>query len=328
MACKRWTTIVASVAAASLLAACSGAASSDESAGAGEGDGALTPVTVGTTPIVNAGTLYLGIEQGFFEDEGLDVTPQVIQAAATAIPSMLNGELNFALVSAIPTITAHSRGIPVAAVMGNEVYPESSEGDPNAVLVAADSPINSAADLGGTTIAVVGLKSAPELATRVALRDAGVDLTTVEFVEIPFPDMASAVQNGRVDAAMVGDPFLDQGLAQGLKAVSHPFSEAFAGMTGLMWISVRPYLEANTETAEAFTRAMERSVQYAVEHPDEVRAIAAEFTPLPPEALEAVRLPPFHPDLDEADIAELAEVMATEGFLEKEPDLTGLVWRP
>jgi NitT/TauT family transport system substrate-binding protein len=283
---------------------------------------------VGVTPILNAAPLYLGIEQGFFADEGLDVTPQVIQAAATAIPSMLNGELQFALISAVPVITARGQGLPVAAVTGNDVYAATAEEDGAALVVAADSPVQDTGDLAGTTLAVVGLRSAPELATRLALQEAGVDPGSVEFVEVPYPEMASAVAEGRVDGALTVDPFLQQGLAQGLRVAGHPFSEALPDVTGLAWVGVLPYLQDNPDAAEAFARAMARSVEYAAEHPDEVRTSGAEFTQLPPQALAAVTLPAFDADLDADELDQIAGYMVDQGFVEEAPDLSDLVWQP
>jgi NitT/TauT family transport system substrate-binding protein len=310
------------------LAALAGCGSGGASAGGGTNEQGQTSVAVGITPVLNAAPLYLGIKQGFFEDEGLAVTPRVIQAAATAIPSMLNGELQFALVSSVPVITARGQGLPVAAAVGNDVYVDTPDQDAAAVLVAADSPIQKTGDFSGTTIAVVGLRSAPELATRLALQEAGVDPGTVEFVEVPYPEMISAVADGRVDGALVVDPFLQQGLAQGLRAASYPFSEALPRVTGLTWVGVLPYLQANQETATAFARAMTRSVEYAAAHPDEARAVAAEFTQLTPEALTAVHLPAYEAELDPQVFRRIAEHMTAQGFLQGTPDVENLVWQP
>jgi NitT/TauT family transport system substrate-binding protein len=323
---KTLTTVAAMAVGMTALAGCG--SGGDASAGGGTNDDGLTSVTVGITPVLNAAPLYLGIEQGFFEQEGLDVKPQVIQAAATAVPSMLNGELQFALVSSVPVITARGQGLPVAAVVGNDVYVDTPDQDGAAILVGASSPIQDTGDLANTKIAVVGLRSAPELATRLALRKAGVDPDSVEFVEVPYPEMLSAVTDGRVDGALIVDPFLQQGLSQGLRAASHPFSEALPGVTGLTWVSVLPYLQDNQDAATAFAKAMTKSVEYAAEHPDEARATGSEFTQLSPEALAAVHLPAYDADLDTKVFGQIADDMTTEGFLDKAPEVDGAIWQP
>lgn len=151
-------------------------------------------LSVDITPIANAASLYVAIDQGFFEDEGLTVTPEVIQNASTAVPSLLNDELQVALMTSVPAVTAASKGVPIEIVSGNDRYPEDPSGDTTALVAASGSGVETAGDLGGKTVAVVGLKSAPELALRIVLRDSGVDPDDVEVVEIAYPDMSGGMQ--------------------------------------------------------------------------------------------------------------------------------------
>ena len=41
----------------------------------------LTTIAVGVVPVVDVAPLYLGIDQGFFEEEGLDVQPATLITA-------------------------------------------------------------------------------------------------------------------------------------------------------------------------------------------------------------------------------------------------------
>lgn len=47
----------------------------------------LTPVTVGVIPIADTAPLYLGDAQGFFEEEGLDLTIETATGGAAIVPS-------------------------------------------------------------------------------------------------------------------------------------------------------------------------------------------------------------------------------------------------
>src|SRR5690554_6026136 len=73
------------------LNACGGGGNASE-AGA---DG-LAKITVGTMPIVTNSGLALGVEKGFFEDEGLDVTLETGQGGAALLPAVINGQYDFA----------------------------------------------------------------------------------------------------------------------------------------------------------------------------------------------------------------------------------------
>ncbi|GAA2219622.1 hypothetical protein GCM10009850_121090 [Nonomuraea monospora] len=318
---RRSFLVAAGLSATGLLTACGG----PEAGGGGTTADGRTVINVGVTPLLNAAPLYLGIKKGFFSAEGLAATAKTIQTAATAIPSMLKGELQYALVSTVPAINARAQGLQINMVLGNDVYAEKTKDDGAAILVRTDSRIKKAADLAGATVGVVGLKSMPELAVRLAMRQAGADPSSAKFVELPYPEMNSAVQQGRVDAVLSADPFLQQGLAQGLRQPCAPYSEALPKVTGLSWIGAGAYLQEHSDAAQRFVTAMTKSVQYAAEHPDEVRAEAGTFTTISAAALGEVRLPIFEPRLDMTQVQKIANAMMTEEFIAKEPDLSGLV---
>ena len=75
-------------------------------------------------------------------------------------------------------------------------------------LLAPKGGVTDAKQLEGKTVSVNTLKNLPEVAVRNALEQAGVDPSTVKFVEIPFPDVPAALESKRVDAAFAVEPFV------------------------------------------------------------------------------------------------------------------------
>ena len=75
------------------LAACGGGG---DSGGGTEAEGEMQAVTVGVIPIVDTAAIWLGEEQGFFEEEGLDVTVDVSAGGAAAVPGLMSGGLQLA----------------------------------------------------------------------------------------------------------------------------------------------------------------------------------------------------------------------------------------
>lgn len=287
-----------------------------------------TALAVGITPIANAAHLYVALEQGFFEDEGLEVTPSIIQTASTAIPSLLNDELQVALMTSVPVVTAASKQLPIRVISGSDLYPEDGATDTTALVAAAGSGVSTVADLDGKTVAVVGLKSAPELALRVVLEDAGVDSGDVEVVEIAYPDMVAALESKRVDAAFIVDPFLSAAKSAGLPVISQPFTDGIGGMSALQWVVSDAVVQANPDTAEKFASAMEKAGEYANGHPEAVRAVLPEFTSLSPEAIENSILPVYDASLTVEDVQRFIDLMVREGFIDEGYDPSGLLWSP
>lgn len=316
---------VAAIAAGGLvLSACSGGSSAETAKPAAN---EATKLTVGITPIANAASLYVALDQGYFKDEGLEVTPNIIQTAATAIPSLLNNELQFALMTAVPTVTAASKGLPIKVVAGSDRYPVDGEHDTTALVVSPESGAQSVADLAGKTVALVGLKSAPELALRVVLEDAGVKPDSVKLVEIAYPDMVSALKANRVDAAFIVDPFLSAAKAAGLKAISQPFTDGLGDMSALLWVTSDAFVKANPTTALKFAKAMHKAGVYANEHPDAIREVLPKFTKLSPEAIAKSILPEYdEKGVTAKDIKAYVDLMTREGFIDKGFDSNGLLW--
>lgn len=282
-------------------------------------------LSVGITPIANAASLYVALDQGIFEDEGLTVTPEVIQNASTAVPSLLNDELQVALMTSVPAVTAASKGVPIEIVSGNDRYPEDPSGDTTALVAASGSGVETAGDLGGKTVAVVGLKSAPELALRIVLRDSGVDPDDVEVVEIAYPDMVSALQSGRVDAAFVVDPFLNAAEAAGLPVIGHPFTEGLGGRTALVWMASKQFAQENQDAIEHFARAMQRAGEYSNDHPEDVLDQLSEFTSLSDEAIKGSVAPTYDTEISDEDVESYAQLLVGEGFIKEEFDTSGLL---
>ncbi|MFV0319215.1 MAG: ABC transporter substrate-binding protein [Microbacterium sp.] len=323
---RRPLAVIAALAAMTLAGCASGPTS--ESLPSGEATPAAT-ITVGVTPIANAAPVYLGIDQGFFEEQNLEVTPTIIQAAAAAIPSLLNDELQFALVSPVPTITGASKGLPLNIVLANDHYGSGADFLDGAALIAsANSGLSDVTELEGKTIAVVGLRSAPELAMRLTLEANDVDPDSVDFVEIAYPDMVSALQSDRVDAAVVVTPFLTQAKADGLALLSQPFVDGLGGEVGTTWVASSTFLDEEPDVAVRFTTAMTKAVAYAAENPAEVRRIMATYTEMSEQALANALLPVYNSQITDANIQFFADAMYAQGFIEDEFDTAGVLWKP
>ncbi|RNL86095.1 ABC transporter substrate-binding protein [Halostreptopolyspora alba] len=62
----------------------------------GEDDSAMDEISVGVIAIVDVAPIYLGEQQGFFEDRGIELNFEVGSGGAAAIPGVASGDLDFA----------------------------------------------------------------------------------------------------------------------------------------------------------------------------------------------------------------------------------------
>ncbi|WP_198012452.1 ABC transporter substrate-binding protein [Promicromonospora sukumoe] len=312
-------------AAALLLAACGGPSEAGTGSADGGADGGLTPVKVGVIPIVDVAPIYLGVQEGFFEEEGLDVTLELAQGGAAVVPAVVAGEYQFGFSNVTSLLVASSQGLPLKAVApGNSTTGVAGE-DFSAVVVPEDSDVEDAADLAGRTVAVNTLNNIGDTTIRKVVADAGGDADAVEFVEMGFPDMPAAVAGGQVDAAWIVEPHLTRALQDGARVVASNFAETDPDLLIAAYFTSEQQIAADPDAVEGFTAAMEKSLTYAEEHPDETRAVLDTYTEIDPAVKEAMVMPRFAPGLDAASFQVLADLGLEQGMFDEAVDTSALL---
>jgi NitT/TauT family transport system substrate-binding protein len=301
----------------------------DDTAGGGtaeSGDGGeLTPIEVGVVPVVDVAPLYLGISQGFFEEEGLDVEPVPAQGGAAIIPAVVNGDQQIGFSNIVSLLIAQTENVPVQIISQGVQATDDAENDTAAVGVAADSDIREPVDLEGKTIAVNTLRNISPLTITAALDAEGVDTSTLNFVEVPLPDMVGQLESGDVDAAGLVEPFVTIGKDAGGRMIIYDRVATEPEMTIANYFASEQYLQSDPEVVEGFVRAMNRSLTYATDHPDEARQAIGEYTEIEPAVLEQVVLPLWQEDLNRDSIEHTAELMVDQGIVDERPDVDALI---
>jgi NitT/TauT family transport system substrate-binding protein len=294
--------------------------------GAGDdGGGELTHIEIGVVPVVDVAPLYLGIEKGFFEEEGLDVEPVVAQGGAAIIPSVVRGDQPIGFSNIVSLLIAQTEDLPVQVISQGVQATDDPENDTAAVAVAGDSDIREVADLEGKTIAVNTLRNISPLTITAALDAEGVDTSTLEFVEVPLPDMVGQLDAGDVDAAGLVEPFVTIGENAGDRMLVYDRVATEPEMTVANYFTSSQFLESDPEVVEGFVRAMNRSLEYATDNADEARQAIGQYTEIEPDVLEQVVLPLWQEDLNRDSIEHTAELMVEQGITEDRADVDALI---
>ncbi|MGH2982077.1 MAG: ABC transporter substrate-binding protein [Solirubrobacterales bacterium] len=318
---RRWTwltALLAALACAALLAACGG----DDDDGGGGGPETLK---VGVIPIADVAPLYLGMEKGFFEEEDLVLKPQLAAGGAAITPAVVSGDFQIGFSNVISLLIAASEGLPVQIISQGVLAAATPEDAWANLLVLKDGPIQEPSDLEGKTIAVNTLNNICEVTIKASLEKEGVAVDTLEFTEVPFPDMNAALEAGRVDGACVVEPFVSQGLAGEARGINPFYVNTAPNLTVATYFTSTQYAEENPEIVDRFVTAMNRSLEYAQSNPDEVRNVLTTYTEIPPEAAQQIKLPVWRPDLNEPTIELLSELSLKYGLIEEEPNLDELI---
>lgn len=314
--------------AAVALLALSGCTDSDAPAEGGDASGApaeLTPVTVGVIPIADTAPLYLGDAQGFFEEEGLELTIETASGGAAIVPAVVAGDYQFGFSNNLSLLVAVEKGLPLEIVSAAVATTGDTSLDMGAVIVKGDSDIQSAADLAGKTVSSNSLGNINDTVVRQVVDDAGADSSTIEFVEVPFPDAIAAVENNQVDAAFVVEPFVTAAVEAGDRVVTFAYADFDPKLDIASYFTTTELASSDPDVVEAFQRAMTKSLEYAQANPDAVREIIATYTQTPPETLAKITLPTFPTELNTAALEKLAAAAQSYGVLTAEPNFEALL---
>ena len=296
-----------------LLAACGG--DSEEA----------TAVTVGVIPILDVAPIYVGQEQGFFEDCGIDLTLETAQGGAAIVPGVVSGDYQFGFSNVTSLLLAASEGLPLKVVANGVTSTGEQEADFGAVVTLPDNGIADAAGLEGKSVAVNTLNNIGTTTIRASVREAGGDPDSVEFVELPFPDMAAALEGGDVDAIWVVEPFLTAATANGAQFVASNFVDAAPDLTVATYFTSEQYAGENADVVECFTSAMEESLQYSQDNPDAVREALTGYTEIDPGLVEQLTLPQFPTEINRDSIQTLSDLAVEDGLVDEAPDLDQLL---
>jgi NitT/TauT family transport system substrate-binding protein len=220
---------------------------------------------------------------------------------------------------------ARSKGLPLKIVTEGVQGAPDEQSWANGLLVAEDSPIRSVDDLAGRTFAVTTLKNNAEVTIKATLEKEGVDISKLKFVEVPFPEMNTAVARGRADVAWQAEPFVTLGEQEGMRNIVDPMWATAPNLSIATYFGAEPYLTENPEVAKGFATAMQRSLEYAAEHPDEARAIIPTYSEIKGELLEQIQLANWSSELNVSSIEQTAELARKYGVLEEDLDLQALL---
>lgn len=316
--------------AASLAVVLTGCGSGNPTAGTGgqpgPGTGQPVSIKVGDVEGSPASFLTFGVQKGFFRDRGLDVQVVPQQGGAAIIPGLVSGDLQIGGSNAVSMLLARSRGLKVQIIAPGTSVGTDPDKDFSAVVVAGDSPIASARDLAGKTIGVNTLKNVNDIVIKSYLESQNADISSVRFLEMPFPAMVAAVIQHRVDAALVIEPFVATALSQGARIVFRPYVQAKPNLAIGTYSATEEYIRQNPAVVKAFREAAAQTASYVTEHPDEYRGKLPTIAKLAPELAPKVNIPVWSQGVDLESLEFFADRMVRYGLVSTKPDVAAAVY--
>src|SRR5262249_11751120 len=169
--------------------------------------------------------VYVGIDEGYFAEQGIEVELVTFDSATNMVAPLATNQLDVgAGAPSAGLYNALRNGVNVRIVAGRGNNDPTPPGFPVSIYLVrkalVDSgQVKSVADLRGLRHAQPGRGVSPELDLVAFLKQGGLTYSDLDTTIMSFPDMVSAFANGNLDFAWSVEPFATIALNQGSVSV-------------------------------------------------------------------------------------------------------------
>jgi NitT/TauT family transport system substrate-binding protein len=223
--------------------------------------------------------LYVAIDEGFFTQQGLDLTKETAGAPTVALSAVISGSAQFSIHGPEWTAIAASKGAPVD-IIANVV-----NGAAVWIATAPDFKFESIKDIKGQKV-VTGLMPTTSTSLFIKLlKENGMDAKTdVDMIQVAIGSEPGPFVARQADVAVMYEPGLDQAVAKGMKVVLG-FPKSYGAYA---FSSVTARNDVDPDSAQRVVNAMEMAMRFMVSNEARTVEIAQkEFPTLDPVVVEA-----------------------------------------
>ncbi len=272
-----------------------------------------------------SGALVIVRQQRRLEPLGLAAEWVEFTSGPPMLEALNAGAVDFGAVGDMPPIFAQAAGADLLYVGAQPV-----SGANAGILVRADGPVRTLADLKGRRVAFTKGSSAHNVALR-ALARAGLTPSDIQQVNLQPPDAGAAFRTGAIDAWSIWDPFF-------AIAEQEPGTRVLTTAEGLapsnsFFLASRGFATREPAAVLTLLDAINGAAEWARTNPEPLAQVLSEVTgvPLPAQRVSAARGVYAVQPLDEAIIGQQQEIADTFAGLRVIPariDIRAAVWRP
>src|SRR5699024_9908336 len=227
--------------------------------------------------ILSMAPYYVAIEQGFFEDENIDVDISSGGGGAQAAAALMSGDAQFAVAGPRAILASLEEGQDLLAIqalnssltlevtLSNDYMHEKG--------VSSDSSLEEKLDvLKNATIGSNNVGDSGDVYLRNLMEKHGIDHSNFEVIKL---DGNGAKIGGMleniVDGGVASPPFAQQANQKkaGEKFIQSSEDDDYADLVWEIVYAEREYLEDNPEVAEKVVKAIGKGIEFSRENPEE-----------------------------------------------------------
>ena len=250
-------------------------------------------VRVGIASAISDVAIFIAQKKGYFRDEGITAKTTTFTSASFMVAPLGAGNLDVAGGSPSAGLyNAVARGIQLRIVADKASSPPGY--GVNAIMVRkaliAGGRFKSLKDLKGMKVALAGRGVSSMITLNDALESVGLKYSDVDVIDMSFPNILVAFQNGAIDAGIPTEPFITLATKRGSAVKIRSDDQIDPGHQIAALMYSQKFAQDEPKVAVSFMRAYLRGVRFyndalkggrlAGPTADEVIAILVESTPI------------------------------------------------
>jgi NitT/TauT family transport system substrate-binding protein len=223
--------------------------------------------------------LYVAIDEGFFTQQGLDLTKETAGSPTVALSAVISGSAQFSIHGPEWTAIAASKGAPVG-IIANVV-----NGAAVWIATTPDFKFTDVKSLKGQKVVTGTMPTTSTSLFLKLLKENGMDgKTDVEMIPVAIGTEPGPFLAKQADIAVMYEPGLDQVVAKGMKVV-YGFPKSYGAYA---FSSVTARNDVDPDIAQRVTNGMEMAMRFMKKDPAKTVTIAQkEFPTLDPAVIES-----------------------------------------
>ncbi|HKX19395.1 MAG TPA: ABC transporter substrate-binding protein [bacterium] len=226
---------------------------------------AAVPARLGYIGISSDAGIFIAIDKGYFKEQSVEVSLERFGLGADQMALLGAGQLDVASGAVSPTMfNAIARGLPIAVVADKGSF---RTGFGFNVLVVRKMLVDGGqfktlADLRGRTLAVPGPGSILNFEDYLVLKKGGLTPNDVRIEYIDLADQPAAMANGRLDAAIMVEPFATASEQRGIGKIVMPLDQLLPEFqTSVIYFNTA-WARAHADQAKGWMVAYVKGLRY------------------------------------------------------------------
>jgi len=271
--------------------------------------------------------IFVGIEKGFYQQEGLSVDAAVFDSTNQMLGAVASGNIDGTIGAAnLETIFGLEEKSPNTVKIFTTVDIDDTSMF-SCVMVKAGSTLEKLADLKHSKIGTMQ-GSFSTLFTVATLNTADIAKSDVEITEIASELQLPALESGQVDALVTLEPACTFGVNKGIGKIIYKEPMKNLAPTFAASVLSAEFVKKSPDAAKKIVAGTDRAIDFIKANPQESIEILAKYAGYKKELISGMKPPIYSKsrEINVDNLQELADRLYKSGILKKQTDASRMIY--